>query len=89
MPKRARKSKAGTWRMIAAIVAAAALLVWWLSARRAEAPGLPASQPGARALSEAPGPPGVHEGGPGEITDEEKQGLEHILRERGAATPGG
>jgi len=86
MAKRARKSKVGTWRMVAAIVAAAALLVWWLSARRAEAPGLPASQPGARALSEAPGP---HEDGPGEITDEEKQGLERILRERGAATPGG
>jgi len=84
MPKRARKSKAGTWRMIAAIVAAAALLVWWLSARRAEAPGLPASQPGARALSEAPGAPHEHD----EITGDEKEDLQRIIQERGGATPG-
>jgi hypothetical protein len=89
MARRARKGSAQTAWAVAAIVAAALLLVWWLSARRAEAPGLPASQPGARALSEVPGPLGAHEGGHGEITDDEKQDLERILRERGGATPGG
>jgi hypothetical protein len=75
--------------MVAAIVVTAVLLAWWLSARRAEAPGLPSGMPGARALSEAPGPPGAHDDGHGEITDDEKHDLERILRERGAATPGG
>ena len=88
MARRARKGGSQTGWAVAAIVVAALLLVWWLSARRAEAPGLPASQPGARALSEVPGPPGAHEDGHGEITEDEKQDLERILRERSAAPPG-
>ncbi len=88
MAKRARNRGSGAWWTVAAIVALAVLLVWWLSARRAEAPGLPASQPGARALSEAPGAE-THDEGHGEITDDEKGDLERILRERGATTPGG
>ena len=88
--RRRRKSQAGTRWAVAAIVAAALLLVWWLSAHRAEAPGLPASMPGARALSAAPGAPVPPDDEPdehGEITDEEKQGLDRVLRGRGAATP--
>jgi hypothetical protein len=61
------------------------LLLWWLSARRAEAPGLPASQPGARALSV---PPDAPEHAHDEITGDEKADLERIIRERGAKTPG-
>jgi len=72
--------------MVGALVAVAVLLAWWLSARRAEAPGLPASIPGARALSV---PPDEHEAAHGgahdEITDDEKQGLEKVLREHGGA----
>lgn len=85
MAKRARKSSGTAWWTVAAIVAAAVLLVWWLSARRAEAPGLPASIPGARALSALPD---ARDHDHDEITDDEKHGLESILRERGAATPG-
>jgi hypothetical protein len=85
MAKRARKSGMGTWWAVAALVVAAGLLVWWLSARRAEAPGLPASQPGARALSEAPDSPGhAHD----EIMGDEKADLDRIIQERGAPTPG-
>jgi hypothetical protein len=81
MAKRARKN--GTmWWTIAAVVAFVVLTAWWLSARRAEAPGLPASQPGARALSESHDAP---QAGHGEITDDEKQDLDRIIREGGAA----
>lgn len=83
MAKRRRKSGATTWAAALALVAGVALLVWWLGARRAEAPGLPASQPGARALAE---PPDAHRHD--EVTREEKAALERIIRERGAATPG-
>lgn len=86
MAKRARKGGAGTWWAVAALVVGVAVLVWWLSARRAEAPGLPASQPGARALSEAPD---AHEHDDHEdATGEDKAALERIIRERGAASPG-
>ena len=57
MAKRARKSQTSNAWMIALTVIAALFLVWWLSARRAETPGLPASQPGARALSAPPDSP--------------------------------
>jgi hypothetical protein len=84
MAQRKRKNGNGTWWTVALLVIAAGLLVWWVSARRAEAPGLPASQPGARALSEAPDSPShAHD----EITGDEKADLERIIRERGAATP--
>ena len=85
MAKRARKGGTGTWWAIAMIVAAAALLLWWLSARRAEAPGLPASIPGARALSKAPD---AHDGEHDEITGDEKEDLQRIIQERSGATPG-
>ncbi len=72
--------------MIAAIVAAVGLLLWLLSARRAETPGLPASQPGARALSAEPGAP---EHAQDEITGDEKADLERIIRERGPGAGNG
>jgi len=88
MAGRAKKSGVkngmGTWWAVAALVLAVGLLVWWLSARRAEAPGLPALEPGARALSEAP--PGTDHAGD-EIMGDEKADLERIIQERGAPTP--
>jgi hypothetical protein len=85
MAKRRRKGGGGTWWAVAALVVAAGVLIWWLSARRAEAPGLPASQPGARALSEAPDSPGhTHD----EITGDEKADLQRIIRDGGAPSPG-
>ncbi len=85
MARRVRKGGGGTWWTIAALAVAAGLLLWWVSARRAEAPGLPASQPGARALSAPPDAPGhAHD----EIMGDEKADLERIIRERGAASPG-
>lgn len=85
MTKRARTRGGATWWAIGMAILAAGLLAWWLSARRAEAPGLPASQPGARALSEHPGDghEAAHEPGHDEITGEEKADLERIIRERG------
>jgi hypothetical protein len=85
MATRRRKTSNGTWWTIAALVVGVGLLLWWLSARRAEAPGLPASQPGARALSV---PPDAPEHAHDEITGDEKADLERIIRERGAKTPG-
>lgn len=85
MSKRTRKGGMSTWWTVAVLVAAVGLLVWWLSARRAEAPGLPASQPGARALSQEP--PAGQAPGHDEITNDEKADLERIIRERGAASP--
>lgn len=85
MAKRARKRSSSTWWAFAALVVAAGLLLWWLSARRAEAPGLPASQPGARALSE---PPDAGDHDHDEIRGDEKADLERIIRDRGAASPG-
>jgi len=85
MAKRARKSQTANAWMIALTVLLALFLVWWLSARRAETPGLPASQPGARALSAEPG---SAEHAHDEITGEEKADLERIIQERGAPTPG-
>lgn len=84
--KRTRNGGVGTWWAVAALVATGVVLLWWLSARRAEAPGLPASQPGARALS---APPDAHDDEHGDVTADEKAALERIIREggRGAATP--
>jgi hypothetical protein len=73
--------------MVGGLVLAALALAWWLSARRAEAPGLPSGMPGARALSESPDHAGAaddHAGAHDEITDDEKQSLEKVLREKGA-----
>ena len=87
MAKRARKRRVSTWWAVAALVAGIAALLWWLSARRAEAPGLPASQPGARALSN---PPAAHVDGDEheDVTGDEKAALERIIREGGAPSPG-
>jgi len=88
MARRARKGGGRTWWTIAALVVGALALVWWLSARRAEAPGLPASQPGARALSESPEsrPPDAsdHDHDHEDVTGDEKAVLERIIREGGA-----
>ena len=91
MAKRAQRRAGATWWAIAVAVVAVGVLLWWLSARRAEAPGLPASQPGARALSEEPaggshGHDADHDHG--EITGEEKADLDRIIRERGGAGAG-
>lgn len=89
MAKRARKGgqKGGmaTWWAVAALVVGVVALLWWLSARRAEAPGLPASQPGARALSESPEahPPDAHGDDHEDVTGDEKAALERIIREGG------
>jgi hypothetical protein len=85
MAKRARKSQTSNAWMIALTVLAALFLVWWLSARRAETPGLPASQPGARALS---APPDSPEHAHDEITGEEKADLERIIHNGGAPKGG-
>ena len=86
--KRGTSRSGISWWTVGLVLVAAGLLAWWLSARRAEAPGLPASQPGARALSEHPGdgrdPAAEHDHDHDEITGDEKQDLERILRERGA-----
>ncbi len=87
MAKRARKGGGTTWWAVAALVVGVAALVWWLSARRAEAPGLPASQPGARALS-APPDAHDHDAGHEDVTGDEKAALERIIREGGAPSPG-
>ncbi|MCC6766008.1 MAG: hypothetical protein IT293_15230 [Deltaproteobacteria bacterium] len=90
MTRRRRKRGGATWWTIVLAIAAAGMLAWWFSARRAETPGLPASQPGARALSEAPGGPRAgqpDEHGHDEITGDEKAELERLIRERGAASP--
>jgi len=84
MATRRRTTGNGTWWMLAGLIAGAGLLLWLVSARRAETPGLPASQPGARALSAAPdAPEHAHD----EITGDEKADLERIIRERGTKTP--
>lgn len=87
MARRARKGGVATWWAVAALVVGVGALVWWLSARRAEAPGLPASQPGARALSE---PPDAHDHDDDheDVTGDEKAALERIIREGGAPSPG-
>jgi hypothetical protein len=72
--------------MIAALVAGAGLLLWLVSARRAETPGLPASQPGARALSV---PPDAPEHAEDEITGDEKADLERIIKNGGTASQNG
>ena len=64
---------------MAAIVAAAFLLLWWLRAERVEAPAPPAIESAAPSFSEPQGDDAHNE-----ITDDEKQDLERILRERSA-----
>jgi hypothetical protein len=75
MAKRRRRQRGAQWAAIVALAAIAAFTLWYLSARRAEAPAPPASVPGARVLGEPP-----HEE---EIAPADKQELERILRERG------
>jgi len=76
---RRRAGGSGAAWLAVAVVLAIALVVWWLSARRAEAPAPPPTAPGARVLG---APPSAEE-----ITAPEKQELQRILRERGAASP--
>lgn len=76
----------GGWGLVALLVAGA-LALWWLSARRAEAPSPPPNIPGARAIREAAPAAGrvdqAEPHGAEEITPPEKQELERVLRERG------
>lgn len=78
--QRRRQRGGGAWAIVG-VVAVAALALWWLSTRRAEAPVPPASAPGARVLGEAPSAE--------EISPPEKEELERILRERGGAARSG
>ena len=71
---RRRRQRWAQWATVVGLAAIAAFVLWYLSARRAEAPSPPSSVPGARALGEAP-----HEE---EIAPADKQELERILRER-------
>jgi hypothetical protein len=73
--RRARTRGRGAWWTAALLVLGAVALVWWLAAKRAEAPAPPPSVPGARALGEPP-----HE----DITTQDKEELERVLREHGA-----
>ncbi len=75
MAARRRRQRGAQWVTVVALAAIAAFTLWWLSARRAEAPAPPASVPGARVIGEPP-----HEE---EIAPGEKEELERILRERG------
>lgn len=85
MARRATGRGGGGWWMVALLIACA-FLAWWVSARRAEAPGPPSSVPGARMLGEAPPVAGEAPAGDGEeITQPEKHELERVLRERGSA----
>ena len=86
MAKRARKGGVGAWWAGAALVVGLLALVWWLSARRAEAPGLPASLPGARALTESPDSHD-HADDHEDVTGDEKAALERIIREGGVPKP--
>lgn len=61
------------------VLVVAALVLWWLSTRRAEAPSPPASVPGGRVLGAPPARGGE------EITAPEKEELQRILRERQGA----
>ena len=62
-----------------AVLVVAALALWWLSARRAEAPSPPTSVPGGRVLGAPPA------GAADEMTDPERDELQRVLREHGGA----
>ena len=88
MARRRRTGGGSVWWVVGIALLVVALLWWWSSVRRAEAPSPPASIPGARSLANPPdGAPPATAGDPeGEdITHEEKDALQRILRERGGA----
>jgi hypothetical protein len=88
--RRARRGTAGAWIGTALIVlAAGALGWWWFSTRRAEAPAPPATIPGARALRNPPEVGAITrpEGAGEDISGDDKQALDRVLRERGGAGP--
>ncbi len=60
--------------MVGALVLAAVAAWWWFGARRAEAPSPPGSIPGSRMIAEPPRRE--------DITTQDKQALERVLRER-------
>ena len=73
--------------MLALLVLVAAAAWWWLGTRRAETPAPPASVLDARALSNPPGVPRARAGAE-EISPDDREALERILRER-AKPPAG
>ncbi len=89
MSARRRRAGRGTrWWLLAAVLLGVAFVWWWSRVRRAETPSPPASMPGARSLANPPGgeAPPVAGADPAEdITREEKDELQRILRERGGA----
>ena len=80
MARRARASGTSWWA-IATLVAVVALALWWLSARRAEAPAPPPMQTGEPVLQQPP------VAGHDEITSDEKAELQRIIQQRGQASP--
>jgi hypothetical protein len=66
-----------------AIVVAALLVLWWFRAQRVEAPAPPAIKSALPSIAE-PSDARDHD----EITGDEKEDLQRIIQERGAATPG-
>ena len=86
MAKRARKRRGRTWWTTAAIVVAALLVLWWFRAQRVETPAPPAIKSALPSIAE---PPDARDHDHGEITGDEKEDLQRIIRERRGATPGG
>ena len=85
MAKRARTRGGRTWWIAAAIVVAALLVLWWFRAQRVETPAPPAIKSALPSIAE---PPDARDHDQGEITGDEKEDLQRIIRERGAASPG-
>jgi hypothetical protein len=87
MARRTAARGSGSWLFAAMMIAGVLVLLWWISARRAETPAPPSTVPGARILKEAPPEAGdSRAAGSEEITPPEKRELERVLRERGTAT---
>ena len=69
------------------VLVAAALTLWWMRARRVEAPAPPAITTGGKVVEQAPpGQRGDEDGDAEEITPPEKQELDRVLREH-SGTP--
>ena len=85
MAKRARKRGGTAWWTVAAIVVAALLVLWWFRAQRVETPAPPAIKSALPSIAE---PPDGRDHDQGEITGDEKEDLQRIIRERSGASPG-